>query len=150
MFLLDIDGTISPYPVGSALEQYWNSRGGYTTRTASFFDLSIANYTLDMLRSTPDVFMLSTWGAEAAQIPEIFEFDAETVNYLEYSQGKNGIEGKFEVVKAFTGEVRAWADDHIREEHLEYCLENGILAVRPSKDTGLTLEEVELLKLAEN
>lgn len=146
MLLLDIDGTISPSNIDPARSKWWRDNGGYTVRNVGLYDIAIANYTLDALASLTDVFMLSTWGESASVIPEVFGFRAETINYLDYSQGLVGIAGKFEVVKAFSGEVRAWADDHMREEHWQYCVKKGIIPIRPDGEVGLSPEEASCLK----
>ena len=110
MILVDIDGTISPTrpEEDGILEDLLPVE----ERRAGGFQIIIPEYILDFLRTAPNLYMLSTWGEMAKDVPEEFGFKAEVLNMNDYTDA-SGIEGKWDVVSHFDDAVEAWLDDHI-------------------------------------
>lgn len=144
MLLLDIDNTISPAQITPEIEAYWDKYGGYQTKRAGGFDISIPTYTIEALQNLDDVYMLSTWRELASDIPKAFGFTAQTLDYTDYTS-QHGIQAKFDVAKHFGKDVRAWADDHLTPTMRKWCKENNVLAIKPNK-RGLTYQQAQMLK----
>lgn len=122
MLAFDIDDTISPTkPSNQVLAESHESR-------RAIYQLVIPTYVLDFLRSRQDIALLSTWGETASAVSEAFEFDADVLVIEELS----GIRGKFDLVRR-TPEITVWVDDHLTQEHIAWCHENGILAIKPTE-----------------
>lgn len=143
MILVDIDGTISPTrpEEDGILEDLLPVE----ERRAGGFQIIIPEYILDFLRTAPNLYMLSTWGEMAKDVPEAFGFKAEVLNMSDYTDA-SGIEGKWDVVSHFDDDVEAWLDDHISPRMRDAARMRGIHVFVPPKRACLTRGQIADLK----
>lgn len=144
MILVDIDGTVSPTQPTEQMFASWQAAGGYRSEFAGGFTLVIPNYILDFLNSRSDIYMLSTWNDLAATVPEAFGFEAQTLDMTEHTDAR-GIQGKFEVVKSLGDKPLAWLDDHIKPIHKDYCATIDCIAIKPRKNSCLSVNQIDSL-----
>lgn len=122
MLVFDIDGTISL----TRREESPPTEG--ETARAFGFQVFMPQHILDFMREREDIVLLSTWKLNSFDLSEAFGLGAKVALMADFTD-KEGIAGKFEVIKAL--QPTLWADDHITTKMRAYSKEHGIITAIP-------------------
>lgn len=136
MLIFDIDNTL----VRTHYED--SPKGNGEVQKAFGFDLFMEDHLLEFLRSREDIYLLSTWDSEAAELADGFSFKARTLLIRDYSD-EGGIYGKFAAVREL--QPKLWADDQITTLMENWCLHFSVVSIAPKRGS-VTVEELTRAK----
>jgi hypothetical protein len=162
---IDVDGVINAFPRKADVAS-WGWRAEVRRRRVNGYMITYSPELIERLNAIaarPDVRMhwLTTWCSDAAEkLAPAIGLDAEDWTVVgedtffgpdfDGHQVANGVWWKFKVLRTLKDRSprTVWLDDHLKgaRSALFWALHEGILAIAPNENTGLTLENIEAVE----